>query len=124
MIDYTSVREAIEVLMDTAITTIPIVFENTAIAPHNKEHLEVLDATTRAVPMDMGGIVGSVEGLLTIGIFTVAGSGTERAREIASTVDALFTKDAINGMAFSIPEFYGVFVCFKNIFPIFFVKFL
>ena len=108
MIDYTHIRREIEVLINNTVTTVPVVFENTKSAPVNTEHLEVFDDTSLTTPMDMSGSVSRVHGLITVAIFTKSGIGTERAREIASALDVVFSPNAVVGMEFGTSELYSV----------------
>lgn len=108
MIDYTSVRQAIEVLINEELEDVLVVFENTATEPVNVEHIEVFDETNRSDAMELGGVVQRVHGLLTITIFTTAGSGTERAREIATAVDTVLSSSDVDGLSFQGSELYSV----------------
>ena len=108
MIDYTGVRKSIETLIDTNLSEVLVVFENTAVGPVNVEHIEVYDETNSAATMEIGGGVRRVHGLLTVAIFTEAGIGTDRAREIASSIDLILRTPDVDDLDFQGSELYSV----------------
>ncbi len=90
MIDYTTVRETVEVYLNANFSTLPIRFENTLLEANNSGYVDIIDTDITSSTMDMSvGETKLVEGLLSINIFTQAGSGTELAREAASSLVGL-----------------------------------
>jgi hypothetical protein len=109
MKDYTVVRRVIEKLIDDYYTgSLTLVFENTFMSATNEEHITIVDEGDVYVePMEIGGNISRNQGIVTLGIFTEIGQGTEKARQIASDLDVLF-ETAADDIAFGEREFKAV----------------
>lgn len=100
MNDYTVVRQVIEGHIAANFTTLPIVYENVGLTDTTAEHIKIIDEGEIVVtPVAMGSDVKMAESEVVIGIFTALGTGTLKARQIASELDALFNDD-IAGISF------------------------
>jgi hypothetical protein len=85
MIDYTNIRRLVEERIASISLIPPVVFENTDIL-QDAEHVEVTDEDIESSPVCLGSSARFVTGKLIISIYTKQGVGTDRAREIASTI--------------------------------------
>ena len=100
MIDYTEIRRIVEAHLATNYTTTPIWYENTP-GPQADEYIAVQDDTISVRDMGDGVLV---VGQLIVDIYTPIGIGTERGREIAKELAAIFGRKDIEGIHFDEPE--------------------
>jgi hypothetical protein len=107
MIDYTAIREAIETIIGTGFTTIPVVFENTRKNPLNSPHVAVTIDDTSSDPIEMGTVKSQVTGICTVQIYTALGLGTNLARTYASSITTLLNNSGEN-IFFGVPELRSV----------------
>jgi hypothetical protein len=109
MIDYTELRRTIEVFISSNFSDVPVRFENTFLTKEDEEHISILDSgDLTSEPLEMGmGAPSLMSGLLTIEIFTYVGKGTQKARQIASSLDTIFN-DSIDGITFDERELRSV----------------
>jgi len=89
MLDYTEVRRSIETLLDTELTSLTVIFENTKLSDTKQAHVTLTDADVKSEKLSMTENVYKVTGILTFHIFTESGTGTELARETASEIISL-----------------------------------
>jgi len=110
MIDYNEPREKFEQYLDSiSEITVPIVLENTAVKDIVGEHIEIMSFDNDAQIMEAGGSIYLITGSFLISIFTHQGSGTSKARDIASAiVNSISIPDVIPQMSFTEPEFTSV----------------
>lgn len=107
MIDYTTFRSRVEVFLgaNSVAIGVPVVRENTLPISVNEEHVEVFDQQMSSEQLGMASMgespVSQKIGYLIFKIFTKRGTGTNRAKTIASSIEKLLTvPDVIAGGTF------------------------
>lgn len=101
MIDYSEIRRIVETKINSDFTDLPVEFENTFIDPPDSEHVKVTTTETRSVGLDITGPGRLVEGDVIIQIYVSIGSGTDKARQAASSLhDMLYGENSETSVYF------------------------
>ena len=110
LIDFTITRQIIETYLRDNFTECPVQYENVPLSEDDpKEFIAVFDKVNTNSTDTLQATSSPCTGVIIIQIFTKLGTGTQRAREIGSILNALFGDKTIsniniqNGALFGIP---------------------
>ena len=106
MIDYTVIRQEIEVFIDSVIS-VPIQFENTRI-PESPAFVAVTTQEATSALTGMNESSFQVAGDVIFQIYTPLFSGTDQSKQIASEIANALATSRIDAVTFQVPVLQSV----------------
>ncbi len=109
LIDYTKTRQIIENYLEDNFDLCPIQMENVPLPDNSpSEYISVTDRVDVADNSVLQAESFPCAGTLVVMIFTKLGTGTRKAREIASLIDTMIGAKTISGIGFEHGALFGV----------------